>query len=88
MEEAGILFIRAPSQQAHGASLRGHVGDKGCAVLEAVEKGELLSERYQNYLKMTKESTFNDMSYLEKREKDKQFGKHIKAVMKYKKSQK
>ncbi len=63
-----------------------HVGGKGCAILEAVEKGELLSERYQNYLKMTKESIYNDMSYLEKRKKDKQFGKHIKAVMKHKKS--
>ena len=65
-----------------------HVGEKGCAVLEAVEKGQLSADRYQNYIKMTKESTYNEMSYLEKRKKDKQFGKLIKTVMKHKKSQK
>ncbi|MBU0965691.1 MAG: ribosome small subunit-dependent GTPase A [Proteobacteria bacterium] len=65
-----------------------HVGEKGCAVLGAVEKGQLSAERYQNYLKMTKESSYNEMSYLEKRKKDKQFGKLIKTVMKHKNSQK
>ena len=63
-----------------------HIKEKGCAVLKAVEKGQLSSDRYQNYLKMTKESTYNEMSYLEKRKKDKLFGKHCKAVMKHKKS--
>ena len=65
-----------------------HVGEKGCAVLDAVEKGHLSAERHQNYLKMTKESSYNEMSYLEKRKKDKQFGKLIKTVMKHKNSQK
>ena len=64
-----------------------HVNEKGCAVLEAVEKGFLPAERYQNYIKMTKESAYNEMSYLEKRKKDKQFGKLIKTVMKHKKNQ-
>ena len=64
-----------------------HVNEKGCAVLGAVENGILPAERYQNYLKMTKESTYNEMSYLEKRKQDKQFGKLVKNVMKYKKSQ-
>jgi ribosome biogenesis GTPase len=64
-----------------------HVEEKGCAVLEAVEKGLLSADRYQNYIKMNKESNYNEMSYLEKRKKDKQFGKFIKAVMKHKKSQ-
>ena len=62
-----------------------HVGEKGCAVLEAVEKGLLSDDRYQNYIKMTKESTYNEMSYVEKRRKDKQFGKFCKNVMKSKK---
>ncbi|MCP4176193.1 MAG: ribosome small subunit-dependent GTPase A [bacterium] len=60
-----------------------HTKEKGCAVLNAVKKGHLLSERYQNYLKMIKESTYNEMSYLEKRKKDKQFGKHCKIAKKY-----
>jgi ribosome biogenesis GTPase len=59
-----------------------HVGEKGCAVLDAVEKGQLSSERYQNYMKMSRETTYNEMSYLEKRKKDKEFGKHVKSVMK------
>ena len=64
-----------------------HVEEKRCAVLEAVEKGLLSADRYQNYIKMNKESNYNEMSYLEKRKKDKQFGKLIKTVMKHKKSQ-
>lgn len=63
-----------------------HVGEKGCAVLDAVGKGLLSAARYKNYIKMIKESTYNDMSYLEKRKKDKQFGKLCKTVMKHKKS--
>ena len=64
-----------------------HLEEKGCAVLEAIKEGQLSSDRYQNYIKMTKESTFNEMSYLDKRKKDKQFGKHCKTVMKHIKSQ-
>ncbi|MBU0480417.1 MAG: ribosome small subunit-dependent GTPase A [Proteobacteria bacterium] len=63
-----------------------HVNEKGCAVLNAVEDGQLSAERYRNYIKMNRESSFNEMSYLEKRKKDKQFGKFIKTVMKHKKS--
>ncbi|KPK35781.1 MAG: GTP-binding protein [Nitrospira bacterium SG8_35_1] len=64
-----------------------HSIEKGCAVLHAVERGKLSEKRYQNYIKMSKESAFNEMSYLEKRKKDKQFGKYIKTVMKHKKNQ-
>ena len=64
-----------------------HVNEKACAVLNAVENGQLSAERYQNYIKMNKESAYNEMSYLEKRKKDKQFGKFCKTVMKHKKSQ-
>ena len=61
-----------------------HVTEKGCAVLNAVEDGKLSEKRYQNYIKMNKESIYNEMSYLEKRQKDKQFGKFCKTVMKHK----
>jgi ribosome biogenesis GTPase len=61
-----------------------HVTGKGCAVLNAVEDGNLSEKRYQNYIKMKKESFYNEMSYLEKRQKDKEFGKFIKTVMKHK----
>ena len=61
-----------------------HNNEKGCAILAAINSGELSNERYQNFLKMKKESDFNHMSYLEKRKKDKNFGKLIKSVLKNK----
>lgn len=64
-----------------------HVNEKGCAVLNAIENGQLSADRYQNYMKMNKESAYNEMSYLEKRMKDKQFGKFCKTLMKHKKGQ-
>lgn len=59
-----------------------HTSEPGCSVLEAVENEELSDGRYQNYIKLRKESNYNEMSYLEKRKKDKKFGKFIKSVMK------
>ncbi|MDY7031539.1 MAG: ribosome small subunit-dependent GTPase A [Thermodesulfobacteriota bacterium] len=61
-----------------------HVDEKGCAVREAVKNGQVSEKRYRNYIKMKKESIYNEMSYLEKRQKDKQFGKLCKNVMKHK----
>jgi ribosome biogenesis GTPase len=65
-----------------------HMDEPGCAVTEAVKNGELPAKRYQNYLKIRKESEFHEMSYLEKRNKDKKFGKMVKSVMKDKKKEK
>jgi ribosome biogenesis GTPase len=62
-----------------------HSSEKGCAVLAAIACGELSEARYKNYMKIKKESAFNDMSYSDKRKKDKDFGKMIKSVMKEKK---
>jgi ribosome biogenesis GTPase len=64
-----------------------HINEPGCAVIRAVKNGELHDKRYQNYLKIRKESEFHEMSYLEKRNKDKKFGKFCKAVMKDKKKE-
>jgi ribosome biogenesis GTPase len=61
-----------------------HSNEKGCAILAAIKADDLSEQRYQNYLKMKKESEFNQMSYLEKRKKDKSFGKLIKSTMKNK----
>jgi len=59
-----------------------HTKEKGCAILAALNDGTLSRERYQNYIKMKKESAYYEMSYLEKRKKDKQLGKFYKSVMK------
>jgi len=59
-----------------------HTHENDCAVLAAVKEGEISQERYQNYLKLKKESVYNEMSYLEKRKKNKKFGKYYKSAKK------
>ena len=44
--------------------------------------GDLSRDRYASYLKLKKESDFHEMSYLDKRRKDKDFGRFIKSVKK------
>ncbi|ATX80416.1 ribosome biogenesis GTPase [Mariprofundus aestuarium] len=60
-----------------------HSNEPGCAILMAIENGELSEDHFQNYLKLNKESDFYQMSHHEKRKKDKAFGRHIKSVMKH-----
>lgn len=60
-----------------------HTQEAGCAVLTAIENGTLQTNRYQSYLKLMKESAYNELSYVEKRRKDKKFGKFIKTAMKH-----
>jgi ribosome biogenesis GTPase len=59
-----------------------HEHEPGCAVRAAVENGELSEDRYSNYIKLKKESEFYEMSYLDKRKKDKSFGRFIKSAKK------
>jgi ribosome biogenesis GTPase / thiamine phosphate phosphatase len=59
-----------------------HTVETGCAILTAVQSGELSDERYQGYLKLKKESEFHQMSYLERRKKDRQFGRMVKTIKK------
>lgn len=59
-----------------------HVNEPGCAVLGAIESGDLHRAHYQNFIKLRSESAFHDLSYREKRNKDKTFGRYIKSVKK------
>ncbi len=59
-----------------------HTNEIGCAVIEAVESGEIESSYYQNYLKLQKETAHFESSVQEKRKKDKDFGKMIKIFKK------
>jgi ribosome biogenesis GTPase len=52
-------------------------------VLEALESGDLSEAQYQGYIKLNKESEHYQMSYVEKRRKDRKFGQFIKNTMKY-----
>ena len=59
-----------------------HEREPGCAVIAAVEKGELDADRYANYRKLKKEAAYYGMSSLDKRRKDKAFGRFVKSVKK------
>jgi len=59
-----------------------HTNEVGCAVLRAVRSGEISETHYQNFLKLKKESEHYQMSYIEKRRKDREFGRFIKSAMK------
>ena len=60
-----------------------HTQEAGCALLNAIDNGTLQADRYQSYLKLMKESEYNELSYVEKRRKDKKFGQFVKTVMKH-----
>ncbi len=59
-----------------------HVNELGCAVLEAVAKGEIDPSSHASYLKMEREKAHFQSSAAERRKKDKNFGKMVKSVKK------
>lgn len=59
-----------------------HEHEPGCAVRAAVEKGELDKDRYSSYIKLKGESAHYERSSLDKRRKDKAFGRFIKVAKK------
>lgn len=59
-----------------------HTREPGCSVRAALEQGILSEDRYESFLKLRKETAFHDLSYVEKRKKDKSFGRFIKSVQK------
>ena len=59
-----------------------HTVEAGCAILAALQSGELSEDRYRSYVKLMKESAFHEMTYVERRKKDKQFGRMVKSTMK------
>lgn len=59
-----------------------HTTEIGCAVLKAVESGEIDNASYQNFLNMEREKEHFEATVAEKRKKDKDFGKMIKHYKK------
>ena len=59
-----------------------HTSEPGCAVLNALNAGEIDQAHYENYVKLKEESEFNQMSYAEKRKKDRDFGRYLKSAKK------
>lgn len=61
-----------------------HQGEPGCAVQAAIASGTLDERRLNNYLKLMREQAFNSATLAEKRQRDRQFGRHVRSVLKAK----
>jgi ribosome biogenesis GTPase / thiamine phosphate phosphatase len=59
-----------------------HRHEPGCAVRAAVADGTLSDERLQRYRKLCRESEFHELSYAQRRQKDRAFGRMVKTVLK------
>ena len=79
--DEGFSDVVALSEQCRFSDCS-HNNEPGCAILAAIENGELDQEHYQSYLKLKQESEFNEMSYSDKRKKDKAFGQLVRKTMK------
>lgn len=59
-----------------------HIHEPGCEVLSVLKSGKLDESKYSNYISLKKEAEHYGMTELEKRGKDRQFGKFIKTAKK------
>ena len=59
-----------------------HINEVGCSVIEAVDKGEIDKKSYENYLKLEREKAHFESTIVERRKKDKEFGKVMKNYKK------
>ena len=94
MRELGILGaqegigetfadIKALARGCRYADCR-HASEPGCEVRAAVERNELGEDHLQNFLKLQKEADFNDLSYVDRRRKDRAFGRFLHTYKKRK----
>lgn len=65
-----------------------HMHEKDCAILAAVDSGEIDADSYANYCKMEKEKMHFESDAQERKKKDKDFGKMVKNVKKQRKNHK
>ncbi len=63
-----------------------HAGEKGCAIEKALDADELDPRRVENYLKLLAEQERMNETLVEKRRKDKVFGKMVKSALSEKKT--
>jgi ribosome biogenesis GTPase len=66
--------ISALAQGCRYADCR-HASEPGCEVRAAIQRHELSEEHLRNFLKLQKEAGFNDLSYIDRRKKDRAFGR-------------
>lgn len=65
-----------------------HTHEEDCAVLAALNEGEIDQSGYDNFMKMQRETARFQETIAEKRKKDKQLGKLYKQVLQHKKKNK
>ncbi len=58
-----------------------HALEPGCAVREAVKNQKLDEKKYLNYIKLKKETRHYAMTEVEKRAKDRRFGRYVKKAL-------
>lgn len=61
-----------------------HQSEPGCAVQEAIERGEIDPARLGRWRKLVAEEAFNSASLAERRNRDKAFGKMVRQIKKQK----
>lgn len=59
-----------------------HTHEPGCKILSAVKSGKLDEAKYANFVNLKREAGYYKMNTIEKREKDRRFGKFIKQAKK------
>jgi ribosome biogenesis GTPase len=75
--------INALAQGCRYADCR-HASEPGCEVRAAIERHELSEEHLRNFLKLQKEAGFHDLSYIDRRKKDRAFGRFLHTYKKRK----
>ena len=58
-----------------------HDGDAGCAILVAIESGELDQRRFNSFRKLNAEQARNSRSLAERRERDRKMGRMYKSII-------
>ena len=59
-----------------------HTHELGCEILVAVKSGRVDKEKYSNYINLKKEAEYYEMTDIEKKKKEHQFGKFVKRAKK------
>ncbi len=81
-----------PAIEALGANCKygdcSHMGEEGCAVLQALETGELDATIYESFVKLVKEQRRFGIKAEEKKRMNKQFGKIVKEAKSFRKKYK
>ncbi|MDG1897549.1 MAG: ribosome small subunit-dependent GTPase A [Fuerstiella sp.] len=61
-----------------------HEADAGCAIVAAIESGELDSRRYASFRKLNAEQAHNSRSLAERHERDRRMGRMYKTIISHK----